>query len=63
MDGLAPVDVVVIILAASIGLGLIVTTIAPMVLRQPLTEERSKLLSALVVAIIAIISAYVASQT
>ena len=58
-----PIDIVILILTASICLMLIITIIGASIRGEPLTPEGLKLMEKLTIAIIAIISFYVGNQT
>ena len=55
-------DIIVLVLAAAIAVSLILTAATPYVLKEPISDERSKLLSAVVTAIVAIISLYIGAH-
>ena len=56
------VDWVVFMLAAAMSLGVLITTVQPYFLKEAPSDERSKSLSAVSTAILAIISVYVGYQ-
>ena len=57
-----PVDWIVLILALAIASGILVTVISPFVLGEPITEARSKILSTIITAIVAVVSVYVGNR-
>ena len=62
MNRWAPVDWIVLLLAVCIGFGLVLSAISPLVLGQPISEERSKIIGGAVVAVISVISVYVGAR-
>lgn len=57
-----PVDYVALILASAVAIALLVTTIAPVILKAPISDERTKSIATATSAIIAVISVYVGAM-
>ena len=57
-----PVDIVVLILTIALSAAVLFTTVAPVILKTPISDERSKTLSQVALAAFAIIAVYVGAQ-
>ena len=57
-----PVDVIVLILAVMVGISLFATVIIPVMLGEPISDTRAKILSSIAGSVVAVISVYVGAR-
>ena len=57
-----PVDIVAVILAASIGVALLITVIVPLIIGEPITDARARFVASVANTMIAVLSVYVGAK-